>query len=82
MSKDYSTHPVRSCIWDFKIGDDDEGLCSSTVAVGYDILHNIELGVWCYIVERTDDYLISVYGSCQGQQTVTEMNRWAGTTSG
>jgi len=63
-------------MWGFNHGDDTDGLGSSLLAVGYDDLHNIPLGVWCYIVNEVLEYLTSVYGKPEAQRRVAEMNRY------
>ncbi len=61
ISMEHSTHPVPSCLWGWRFGDM-AGPTNMMLCVGYDSLHNDDLGVWCYIVKHVGSYLNTKLG--------------------
>jgi hypothetical protein len=67
ISAERSTHPVKSCLWGWRFGDL-EGPTNMMLCVGYDSMHNDDLGVWCYIVEHVGAYLTAKKGKSEANQ--------------
>lgn len=61
LSKQKSTHPVPSCLWGFH--HQRKGYGTSTWCVGYETMHNEDLGVWETIIEGTESHLMRVHKS-------------------
>jgi len=47
------------------------------LALGYDTMHGLDLGVFPYIVELMDPYLTDKYGVQRAKRALKEMNRCA-----
>ncbi len=66
LSKSKSTHAVASCLWGWRF--EDEGLDNMMWCLGYEGMHNDELGVWLYVVEHVEEYLETKLGKAQARK--------------
>jgi hypothetical protein len=75
QSKMSDAHPVPSGIWGF--AQQQEGFGNSMLCMGYESMHNEDLGIFLYKIDRMRAYLTDEEGwtAAQAKALLTELNR-------
>jgi hypothetical protein len=70
-----AVHPVPSGLWGF--AQQQDGLGNSMLSMGFESMHNMDLGVSLYTIDNMREYLIQEKGksSVAAQKILTELNK-------
>ena len=70
-----AVHPVPSGLWGF--AQQQEGFGNSMLSMGFEAMHNLDLGVTLYTVDNMREYLVQEKGmsSVAAQRVLTELNK-------